>query len=255
MKTLDYQKLERASQQKFNFNIGDYINRAYQIFSKEWVNFVFYSFVMIGILIFSMITIIGPYLLMYPLIMGYFVVAEKIENNEQVSFNDFFGGMKNYGQYFVFMLIQALCSLLLIIPFIVWAISLGVFSNTLSGDISEGAGALFASSILILIPFFILGSIAIQVFTFLTPFLIHYGNLSAIEAFKLSIQIGKKNFWYILLFIVVNSFISSLGVIACYVGLLVTIPIAYLMIYSMVNDLLLDTKTELDTIGTDELSY
>lgn len=77
---------------------------------------------------------------MYPLIMGYFVVAEKIENNEQVSFNDFFGGMKNYGQYFVFMLIQALCSLLLIIPFIVWAISLGVFSNTLSGDISEGAG-------------------------------------------------------------------------------------------------------------------
>lgn len=59
MKTLDYQKLERASQQKFNFNIGDYINRAYQIFSKEWVNFVFYSFVMIGILIFSMITIIG----------------------------------------------------------------------------------------------------------------------------------------------------------------------------------------------------
>lgn len=253
MKTLDYQKLEQVSAQKFKFRIGDYLSDAYQIFTQQWMNFVLYTLALVFILGLSSITLIGPYLLTYPLIMGYFVVAEKIENKEEVRFNDFFGGMKNYGQYFIFMLVLLLCSFILFIPLFIWAITAGLFTETMNNEATaEALSTLFAGSFFLLFPYLLIGSVLLQVLFFLVPYLIHYGNYKAIEALKISIKVAKTNVLYLALFVIVCSIISSLGAIICYVGLLATIPFGYLMIYSFLKDFILTKNSAIDGIGTNQ---
>lgn len=249
MKTLDYSKLAKAQEEKFNFDYGKYLNDAFKIFSAQWLNFCMYSLVCVFIIMLSAITLIGPYILMYPLLMGYLVVAEKIENNEHVEFNDFFSGMKNYGQYFIYMLITLACSLLLFIPLSIWMISIGLFNESLD---DEATAALILGSFYIILPFIFIGSMLIQIFLFLAPYLIHYGNMNATDAVKTSFKIAKKNIGYLFLFILIMGLISSLGVVACYIGMLASYPIGYLMAYSFLKDFLLTDESEIDLIGKHE---
>jgi membrane-anchored glycerophosphoryl diester phosphodiesterase (GDPDase) len=67
-------------------------------------------------------------------------------------------------------------------------------------------------------------SLVVQVFVVFTLPLIVIGQLGVIDAIRWSARIASKNFGWILLYLFVVSLISQAGVLACYIGLLFTIP-------------------------------
>ena len=89
MKTLDYNKIEYWKKNKFNFDIGKYFNESIELFSNNWGNFVIYSFIASLLFLISYVTIIGPFIIMFPLLMGFLIGAERVDSKKNLVFNDF----------------------------------------------------------------------------------------------------------------------------------------------------------------------
>ncbi|WP_313373576.1 hypothetical protein [Chishuiella sp.] len=254
MKTLDYNKIEYWKKNKFNFDIGKYFNQSIELFSNNWGNFVAYSFVASLLLLISYITIIGPFIIMFPLLMGFLIGAEKADYKKNLVFNDFFGGFKNLGTFFLFNL-----SILFIYLIIMTPLFLFSFFPLLFGESENNHSGLIIGSTIIM--FILMSVLIIFLFIFmigiyLAPYLIYYGNLGVKDAIKTSIAITKNNFWWILLLVIITSFISSIGMIICYLGIFITFPISYIFTYFVLKDIILtdDEKlSEIDTLGTNKI--
>lgn len=253
MKTLDLRKVEYYKNNKFKFDLGKYFNLSFELFQKNWQPFVIYSLVGAGIFIISYFTLIGLLLVIFPLTIGFLIGAERADSGMRLELADFFGGFKHLGNYFVFIIMTTILSLIVLSPYIFLNLIPFIFSQDQS-SISEGflIGSVFLSIIYML--FAILVLFVFQACMFLTPYLIHYGNMGAIDAMKTSYAIVKKNFWWFLLFSIITGLVSSMGMFACYIGAVATYPIGYIMVYYMLKDMLLtdDNKTEIDMLGTNQ---
>lgn len=238
-------KLEFAKNQKFNFKIGDYLNDAFKIYGQHWQQFSLFALVSMLITIVSAITIIGPYLLMYPIQMGYGHVVDKIEKGESFEFNDFFIGFNKWTRFITFFIVMLILGLALFIPVFLMMGGIGAFVHH-----NEAAAPVLGLSFFIIFPLIFVVAIILSVVTFLVPYIIYHGNYGARESINISIAIVKKNFLYLLLFVLLFSIISQIGVYLCFVGVFASIPIGYIMAHLMVKDLLLnDGQNEIDTIG------
>jgi uncharacterized membrane protein len=76
---------------------------------------------------------------------------------------------------------------------------------------------------------FILG-IAVAIFTLFTTVAIVDRGLSPIDGIKTSIDIAKANFVQVLLTWLLAAVIATVGVLACGVGLLVSVPVSVLYV-------------------------
>ncbi|WP_333660367.1 hypothetical protein [Chishuiella changwenlii] len=253
MRTLDYNKIEYCKNNKFNFDIGKYFNQSIELFKNNWQQFVLYSFVSVLILFVSYFTIIGSLIIMYPLLMGYLVAAERADDGLSLEFNDFFKGFKNIGTYALLALSIIVLYGILVTPFFLMSLL------PLMVDEANDTNTLLilGSSIFVFIFMFVLIILlfVFQILIFLTPYLIHYGDMSLRDAIKTSYAIVKKNFWWMLLLLFISGFISSCGAFACYVGALVSFPVGYIFIYFMLKDMILtgdEIESEIDLLGTNQ---
>lgn len=239
MKSIDLTKLEKAKTEKFNFNIGKYFNEAITIFGSHWQQFALYTFVSGLILFLSFFTLIGPLILTFPIQMGYGYVTEKIEKGENYEFNDFFYGFKYWAEFLGYSLLIILISICLMIPFLIF-----FFGFIATSESSPEISVIFMmSSILLYFVYFILIFI-FSVISFLPPYLIFYGKLSASESLRTSWQICKKNFWYILLYTILFSILSQIGLYLCIIGIVASLPFSYIMNYFLIKDFLLTEDSE-----------
>lgn len=252
MKTLDYNKIEYYKNNKFQFDIGKYFNKSLELFQKNWQPFVIYSLVSAVIITLASFTFIGLFFVMYPLIMGFVIGAERAENKMSLELGDFFTGFKNIGNYFLLTIIIIGVALLVMLPYFIFSILPVLVSDPenanpalMIGSSLFGMLYMFAATIFLLF---------LQACIYLAPYLIHYGNMGAIEALKTSYAIVKKNFWWMVLMAIVVSLVASIGAIACYIGAIVTYPLGYMMVYFMLKDMILtdDQKTEIDLLGTNQ---
>ncbi|MEZ4800968.1 MAG: hypothetical protein R2809_14580 [Flavobacteriales bacterium] len=192
----------------YNFKFSDYISEAIQLFKKDIANFVLFMLVLLAvnfglaaIPIFGGLAglVIGP-----PLNAGIFIVANKIRTGQSYSFNSFFDGFQGnrFGQL----------------------VLLGLISGILTG-----IGMLFC-----LIPGIYLAvswSIAIPMLLFVKS--------EFWDAMEASRKVVGKQFWSFLGFmIVVYLGAVIIGLLACGVGLLFTLPIATLAIYCAFEDIM-----------------
>lgn len=238
--TVDYRIKEG-----YEFRFGDYISGGFEIFQKEWLKFVLYGVVSMLIIGISSLTIIGLPFVIFPTMLGFSVAAEKVENGEELQFKDFFGAFKNIGQHFIVGLIYAVGYSILFIPYFFFVFGL------MSGAMEESPiFGLFFGGYIFMVMLFALAMYLLQVLLFFTPFLIHFGDYSAVEAIKASINLTKKNFWWQVLFVFTVGIISSIGQYACLVGMFATFPIAALAGYSLVKkELMTKGYEEIDEIG------
>ena len=245
IRTIDQFKLEKAKSENIEIKIGDYLNQAFFIYGKNWQQFSLFALVSGLIYVVSMITIIGPYLVMFPLQMGYGHVVEKIEKGESFEFNDFFIGFQKWTKFIPFLLLIIGISLAIMIPYFFILGGFGMFM-----DSSEVAGPILGLSMFAIFPVFLIVGLILAVVLYLPPYLIFHGNMDAVESVKASIVIAKKNFWYLLLFVILFSILSQVGAYVCIIGILASMPIAYIMSYLMIKDILLEEgNNEIDSIG------
>lgn len=243
MNRIDNANVEAKIRDGYNFDFGKYISDGFNIFSKEWLMFSLYGLVSFIILTVSVFTIFGFVLILYPTLLGFSVAAEKVERGERLEFNDFFGAFKNFGQYAVLGLLVLFC-----LGLIVGIYLFMIFAMT--ANPSEEPNPILMMGVMLFFFVAIIGYYALQVLMIFTPYLIHYGNYSAVDAIKKSFEVAKKKFWWLLLFVFVIGVIASVGQYACLIGMFPSMAAAALMQYAMVKDVLMSSEhNEIDQIG------
>lgn len=149
-------------QSGYEFRLGDYFAKGWEIFRQNIGIFIGYFLVYIGIsLLGNIIPIIGSLALVVispVLTIGPYIVANRIDRNEPYEFKTFFQGFDKFGQLFVVYLLQILMIFAAMLPgFVVLISSFGLaFLDNLT--LSSGAGSgLFIGALLITIPAIYLG--------------------------------------------------------------------------------------------------
>lgn len=139
--------------------------------------------------------------LAYPAYAGFFVVADKIRKNEPYSFDDFFGGFRErFGQ----LVLATLIGGLLVVAGLILCILPGVY-------LAVG-------------------------YSLVIPFLLFYTG-DFWQALELSRKLVTRNWFGFLALVIVAGILSSLGVILCFVGVFLTMPVFYLTMYAAYEDI------------------
>ncbi len=211
------------------FDFGKAFEIGWNIFRENMGGFIGFFLVALLIIVVSCITIIGPLLIAMPLFAGFLIVGTKIYRKEAYSFNDFFGGFSRFGPLLGYFLLYMLISMVFVLPMLI------PFVNDFGGmmEMAESDPYAFQRSINDkIMPTFALSFVVglfVQVIALFALPLIVIGKLGTTEAIGWAFKIAKKNFWWLLLYAFVASLVDQTGVIACYIGMFFTLPLAELI--------------------------
>lgn len=212
----------------YELDLGKHITKSFDIIKKHWGIFALYSVVMIFLVMAAACTIIGLFIVPH-LTWGYTHVTHKINKGEEFTFSDFFDGFNYFFPLLKTSLLHGLAILVAAIPLIIGYGGL-IYQAILEKEHGSGSGnpavALASMGMLIIGVFISIPLIYyVSTKTFFAPYLTVYGGYGARESIRISWQLSKHKFWYLFLLLFVAGAIAQLGVIACYIGLFVTMPI------------------------------
>ncbi len=209
----------------YKFDFGKYFTVGWNAMKNDVGQYILFFFVAMLIFFVSFVTIIGPLFIALPLFAGVFTYGRKALLNEPREFNDFFGGFKSFGPLVGYTFLMIAASLFVGLPLLVLAgFDLGFF-EALGSDPKGMSDMVFGAMIPAQLGFMVVG-VVLQTLLFFTIPLIVIGKLGTLSAIGWSMKIVSKNFWWVLLYIIVAGFVQQAGIIACYVGLLFTVPLA-----------------------------
>jgi hypothetical protein len=192
--------------------------------SQYWL---FVGMTLVGLLIGGAV----PIILMGPMMCGLNLAFFKTRRGEPVEFGTLFKGFDYFGQSVIAAVLQSIPIFVIVIPayilfYVFMFVSLAASSSG-GGDPNPaalfGVMAMFGLFWLVVVALIIIISIG---FIFVYPLIVDR-KLSAIDAIKLSFRAALANFWRLLGMVLLTSLMSAVGVLACYVGAFLVMPIAY----------------------------
>lgn len=167
-------------------------------------------------------------ILMGPMMCGIYLALFKTRQGEPIEFGVLFKGFDSFGDSVVATLLHMIPIAVIIVPaYIIFYIGLILTTQ-------RGGGEPDPSAVFTLVAFFfvfwlvamVIIMIMSVVFTFAYPLIIDR-KLSGINAVKLSIRAGLANFWRLLGLLLLNGLMAFGGVILCYVGVFLVLPISF----------------------------
>lgn len=216
----------------------DYIKKGFEIFKQNILFFLgFFAILIVINFVANVIPMASIFvsLLMIPLSAGIYIVAKKIDYNEQYSFSNFFDGYKIYQPLIIASFIQFLIAIVLVliccIPvFVILGISF--FSNMQFGNIDPTKIGL------LLLMFFILFLVFSLIFInwIFANKLIIFSDKEAWESMQISRKIISKKLFNWVGFLLLLMLFNLAGAICFGIGLLVTIPTSSIAMYVAYND-------------------
>ncbi len=186
---------------------------------------LFVGMTLVGILIGSAV----PIILMGPMMCGLNLAFFKTRRGEAIEFGTLFKGFDYFGQSLIATLIHTIPIIVIVVPaYILFYVSIFVSMAAQGGDEPNpaalfGVMAMFGVFWLVVVVIIIIISIA---FTFVFPLIVDR-KLQALDAVKLSFRAAMANFWRLLGMMLLTWLMSFVGVLACYVGAFLVMPIAY----------------------------
>ncbi|MFT4565857.1 MAG: hypothetical protein ACI9FN_000810 [Saprospiraceae bacterium] len=220
-----------------NFDLGGYINHGFSIWRKGAVAFIGFMLIVIVIsMVLAFIPVFGSLLsslfVSSCLTLGAYFVAQKIDDDEEFTFENFFDGFQFIAQVIVLNLIIFAIAFLLIIPFALM-VGFPFIIAAFSGDPSSmDFGGFSPMAILAILPLIYASLLA----TFAVPMIGFYG-LSSLEALQYSARFCHKHWILLFLFFIIVMVIVCLGFIGMIIGVFVTASFIYPMIYAVFQDL------------------
>lgn len=221
-------KLNEIVDSGYEFKSSEYISRAFAIFKQSpgaFIGFVLVGFVILMVLGIIPIVNIVANLISPVLFAGIYIVARKIDTNQSFEFGNFFDGFKrNPGQIMLASILMGLIALVCAIPMIVGMVPM--FSS--GGD----PGAMFFIGLLVsmVIIFYLMVS------WIFTVQLIVFHDMQAWQAMQASMKIVKGKWWSVFGFILMLGLMNILGAICLGIGLLVTMPVSQISMYTAFAD-------------------
>ena len=187
---------------------------------------LFFGMTLVGVLIGGAV----PIILMGPMMCGLNLAFFKTRRGEPIEFGTLFKGFDYFGQSVIAALLQTIPVVVIIVPaYILFYVFMfvSIAASGSSGDPNPaalfGVMAMFGVFWLVVVAIIIIISIG---FIFVFPLIVDR-KLSAIDAIKLSFRAALSNFWRLLGMVLLTSLMSAIGVLACYVGAFLVMPIAY----------------------------
>ena len=185
---------------------------------------LFVGLSIVGILIGSVV----PFgILLGPMMCGIYLTLFKTKRGQPIEFGDLFKGFDYFGDSLIATLLHLVPILVIFVPsYIVFYIGL-FFLMPRNGEPDPGAlfgfFGLFAVFWLVMMVLLILVSVG---FTFAYPLIVDR-RVSGLNAVKLSIRAGMANFWQLLGMLLLNGLLSFVGLLFCYVGAFLVLPIGF----------------------------
>jgi len=226
----------------YDFKFGDYISESFNILGKYIGGFI--GFALIYFVIYFMVNaipLVGPLasIVVIPTLMaGIYIVSYKIQKGEQPEFGDFFEGFKRFGEIAVPSILTFLIYMASFIPFVIAVVlALGLFDPgfSLEGFATQTIGGDFNFpfwTFLLLLP-----AIYFAIAYAYTILFVWFYDAEPWEAMEASRKVVTKNWFIIFAFAIVVGFIAMLGIIGFLIGIVVTLPIAYIAIYVSFADI------------------
>jgi hypothetical protein len=172
-----------------------------------------------------------PIVLMGPMMCGLNLALLKTRRGQPIEFGTLFKGFDYFGQSVIAAVLHAVPVIVIVVPaYILFYVFMFVgIAASSSGGGDPNPAALFGVMAgfglfwLVVVAIIIIISIG---FIFVYPLIVDR-KLSAIDAIKLSFRAALSNFWRLLGMVLLTSLMSSIGVLACYVGAILIMPIGY----------------------------
>lgn len=229
------EKLASIINEGYIFHFSEYFNKGMNIFRKDIGSFVGYTLVYFVIsIVLSMIPILGTIasmLITYPLLVGFVIVAHKINRNESFEFGAFFKGFDFFTPLFLQYLVMALVSLAFLVP-------LGIYAYLTLDLVDFEIFAIAAKLETFVFPILLLLIPLLYLYTSWrwAPYFIVFYKMPFGEAMETSRKMVGRNFWPFLAFMLLISLLMVSGMIAFVVGMVFTIPLAMCVDYAAFAD-------------------
>ena len=225
----------------YRIEIGECLSRAWKVFTTNpglllgaslLVGLVFVGGMMaVGVLgiVLPLVNQLLGMMFTGPVLGGYLWFLLRLARGEEATIGDAFAGFsKQFLQLMLSSLIQGLFSLLCLLPVIVLLVAGGILAAARGGGSfgfsPEMIGALIGVSLLCIAGMVYLGTIWTH-----SLLLVADKGYNFWPAMRLSRRLVQKRWWMTFLFLFVAGIISTIGIFACIVGLIVSVPLYLLM--------------------------
>ncbi len=240
------QNLDNLINGNYQLDPVQHIKDAIEIFKKNVGGFILYLILVYGLMM-ALNFVPGVNFaasLITPLFFaGFYIVAHKIFRNEPFEFTNFFDGFRgdHTGQIVLVALVTALISIGIFIPFgIVAFVTMSMFGLV---DAVPSLGAGSGIAIFLLVVLFFAAICYILVAWFWSYQFVIFHKMKFWDAMEASRKITSKKFLHFIGFGLLLSLFNLGGMLALGVGLLFTVPVSMIAIYTSFEAV----------VGTDEL--
>jgi len=188
---------------------------------------LFVGMTLVGILVGSAVPL-G--ILLGPMMCGLYLTLFKARRGESIEFGTLFKGFDYFGPSLISTLLHIVPIIAIVLPaYLLFYVSV-FLSMAAQGAGDEpnpaavfGVMAMFGLFWLVVMIVIIIISIG---FTFAYPLIVDR-KLQGFDAVKLSFRAALANFWRLLGMMLLTSLLTVVGVLACYVGMFLVMPIGY----------------------------
>lgn len=226
--------------------ITDYYSQGFNILFKQpgmFIGFIIIFFLInFGVSLVPLGGLVFSFFFQPLLIVGCFIVADKINYQERVEFGNFFdsfrGNMSNILVTNLLMAVMYIIPMGLLVAGIILAFGLPFIQAVLeqsTPDIDSFSG--FSAGAMIL---FLLGFIIVMYLAVSYMFALHmakFKELGPWESLEASRKLIGKNFGSFFLFALLGGLINLAGALLLLIGLLFTIPATYIAMYVAFDDM------------------
>lgn len=236
-------KLDRILSEGYEFDLGKYVSRGFEILQKDFGNFILFtlvSFLMILLIFIPVIGWFGVPLILFPVLsIGFYIAARKIDKGEPPELNDLFKGFDKLGQLALGALGVTVITSIAQIPYYMvnsevyaWYLELLQNMSEIEDMVGEVPPEAPPWTFLLQIP----GYLIQVIYCFTLPF-IYFFDLNFWDGMEYSRKFTSKNYLWFLAFFIVISIIGGLGFIFCCIGALVTVPAYMCLKYAAFADI------------------
>lgn len=233
------QKLQNNLANGYEVKIGDYISRGYEIFKANmgaYIGYtVLYFLITTVINLIPFVNIISSLVISPCLVFGFHLVSRHIsQENSLPTFNTFFNGFGYLGKLIVITLITGIVILICFMPFLI-SVGVSVFALRDSSS-TEILSAILAGPLPILgVGFLVMTYFGVS-WTFSSMVAVFH-NKESWAAMEISRKMVGKNWFMILLFLIVVGIIVGVGVLFLGVGIIFTLPLGMCSLYAAFEDI------------------
>lgn len=167
-------------------------------------------------------------ILMGPMMCGLYLALFQRRRGQQVELGILFKGFDYLGESIIATLIHVIPVIVIIVPFYIAFYARMFLMMARQGSEPEPAAMLgfFAIFFVFLIIVLVLVIVISVLFTFTYPLIVDR-RLSGLDAVKLSAKAALANFWQLLGLLLLTSALGFVGVLLCYVGVVLVFPVTF----------------------------